>query len=86
MLGLGIRQLQAHPILADPAAFTRKKIGVSCAIGCYIARYKPCMRDFSDQFSIINYINTIILSAGSLFSYPTKNKQGKNSIDVIPDH
>lgn len=44
------------------------------------------MRDFSDQFSVINYINTIILNAGSLFSYPTKNEQGKNWIDTIPDH
>lgn len=44
------------------------------------------MRGFSDQFSIINYINTIILNADSLFSYPTKNEQGKNPIDIIPGH
>lgn len=80
LLGPGNRQIQT-----DPEAFTRKKITVYIFIGCYAARYKPCMRDFSDQFSIINYIDTIVLNVVSLFSYHTK-EQGKNLIDVIPDH
>lgn len=47
------------------------------------------MRAFCDQFSVtnnLNVINAIILNSGFIFSYPTKNEQGKNPMDKSPDH
>lgn len=44
------------------------------------------MRDFSHQFGVTNNLNIIIFSAGFIFSFSTKNEQGENPTDTIPDH